>query len=115
MPSSPPASADSPVDLDHLTRMTCGERGLEREVLQLFLEQASRLTAALDGLQTETGALSHTLKGSARAVGAFCVADSAAALEEAARLGRDPSAELAAVHAAVAEARAAIQALLRRS
>jgi HPt (histidine-containing phosphotransfer) domain-containing protein len=115
MPPSQSASTDCPVDLDHLKRMTCGELGLEREVLQLFLEQATRLTAALDGLQAETGALSHTLKGSARAIGAFRVADSAAALEEAARLGRDPSAELAAVRAAVAEARAAIQALLRPS
>jgi HPt (histidine-containing phosphotransfer) domain-containing protein len=106
MPSSPPVSADCPVDLDHLKRMTSGEQGLEREVLQLFLKQTSRLVAALESLPAETGALSHTLKGSARAIGAFRLADSAAALEEAACQGRDSSAELAAVHVAVAEARA---------
>jgi HPt (histidine-containing phosphotransfer) domain-containing protein len=115
MPSSSPASADCPVDLDHLEHATSGERGLEREVLQLFLKQTSQLTVALDGLPAETGALSHTLKGSARAIGAFRVADSAAALEEAVRQGGDLSAALSAVQAAVAEAQAAIEALLRRS
>jgi HPt (histidine-containing phosphotransfer) domain-containing protein len=115
MPSPPPVLTDCPVDLDHLARMTSGERGLEREVLQLFLTQTSRLVAALDSLPAEAATLSHTLKGSARAIGAFRVADSAAALEEAVLLGRDSSAELAAVHAAVAEAQAAIEALLRRS
>jgi HPt (histidine-containing phosphotransfer) domain-containing protein len=115
MSSSPPVSADCPVDLDHLRRMTSGEHSLEREVLQLFLKQTSRLVAALEGLPAETNALSHMLKGSARAIGAFRLADSAAALEEAACQGRDSSAELAAVHAAVAEARAAIEALLHGS
>jgi HPt (histidine-containing phosphotransfer) domain-containing protein len=94
--------------------MTAGEQGLEREVLELFLKQTGRLVAALDGLPAETGALSHTLKGSARAIGAFRLADSAGALEEAARRGGDLSVELAAVRAAAAKAQAAIAALLRR-
>jgi len=115
MSSAAPVCADCPVDFDHLKRMTSGKRGLEREVLQLFLKQTSGLVAALDGLPAETAALSHTLKGSARAIGAFRVADSAAALEQAAKAGRDPSAELVAVHAAVEEARAAIEAWLRQS
>jgi HPt (histidine-containing phosphotransfer) domain-containing protein len=115
MPSPPPVLTDCPIDLDHLARMTSGERGLEREVLQLFLTQTGRLVAALDGPPVEAATLSHTLKGSARAIGAFRVADSAAALEDAVRVGRDSSAELAAVHAAVAEAQAVIEALLRRS
>jgi len=115
MPSSPSVLTDCAVDLDHLERMTSGEKSLEREVLQLFLEQTGGLLDALDALPAQTDALSHTLKGSARAIGAFRVADSAAALEEAAGQGRDLSAELAAVRVAVAEAQTAIEALLRRS
>lgn len=114
MPFSPQLSADCPLDLAHLKSMTHGEAGLEREVLQLFLKQTSHLVAALDTWPAEAGALSHTLKGSARAIGAFRVADRAAALEEASRHGHDPSSALAALHAAVGEAQAAIEALLRR-
>jgi len=115
MPSSPPVTTDCPVDFDHLKRMTSGEAGLEREVLELFLKQTSRLVEALDALPAAAATLAHTLKGSARAIGAFGVADRAAALEVAARGGRDPAEELAALHAAVEEAQAAIEAWLRRS
>jgi len=115
MPSSLPDSADCPVDFDHLKRMTLGEEALEREVLRMFLKQATRLLDALAGLPAETSTLTHTLKGSARAIGAFRLADRAAALEEVARNGGDLAAPLAALEAAVAEACGAIDARLGRS
>src|SRR5919108_1263968 len=100
MPSSPPVSADRPVDFDHLKRMTLGEKALEREVLQMFLKQAGRMLDALAHSPAEAGTLTHTLKGSARAIGAFRLADSAAALEERARNGGDLTGPLAALNAA---------------
>jgi HPt (histidine-containing phosphotransfer) domain-containing protein len=71
-----------PVDLVHLAAQTMGDRGLEQEVLALFVQQVSaareRLIAADAG---ERRMLAHTLKGSARGVGAFALADCAATIE----------------------------------
>ena len=61
------------------------------------------------------GALAHTLKGSARAIGAFAVADAAARLEAAIQKGDDPAPPLAGLQRCRDEARAAIDAILRRS
>lgn len=44
---SSPASAERPIDLVHLTRMTLGERNLEREVLQLFVRQTEKLVTPM--------------------------------------------------------------------
>jgi HPt (histidine-containing phosphotransfer) domain-containing protein len=115
MLSSPPRSADCPVDFDHLKRMTLGEEALEREVLGMFLKQAGHLIDVLGCSPAEAPVLTHTLKGSARAIGAFRLADRAAALEEIARNGGDRAAPLAALKAAVAEVREAIEARLGRS
>jgi HPt (histidine-containing phosphotransfer) domain-containing protein len=115
MPSTQPSPDACPVDLDHLKRMTFGEAALEREVLQLFLKQTSRLLIELAEEPTQAGALSHTLKGSARAIGAFRLADHADALEQAARQGHDRSEAFAALREAAAEAQAAVEALLRRT
>ena len=41
--SSLPVSGERPIDLVHLARMTLGDRGLEREVLELFDRQAGML------------------------------------------------------------------------
>jgi HPt (histidine-containing phosphotransfer) domain-containing protein len=112
MPTSSFAADLCPVDFDHLARMTLGETALEREVLQMFVAQSNRLLDALTTLPAETGALAHTLKGSARAIGAFKVADRAAALEA---IGQGGDAELAALRQAIAEARTSIEARLGRS
>src|SRR5437879_13783748 len=76
------ASIERPIDLVHLARTTLGDRSLEREVLQLFDRQATllieRMRAAAPG---STLALAHTLKGSARGIGAWRVARAAEAVE----------------------------------
>jgi HPt (histidine-containing phosphotransfer) domain-containing protein len=119
MPPGPPAADltanlaanPGPLDFDHLERMTLGEKALEREVLEMFVAQSARLLDALATLPPETPALAHTLKGSARAIGAFKVAGYAAALETA---GQGDDAALAALRDAVAEARTAIEARFGR-
>lgn len=115
MPSPPLAPDDGPLDLEHLRRMTLGDAGLEHEVLAMFSAQTASLIGALAAMPADAGALVHTLKGSARAIGAFAVADTAARLEAAIRSGDDPAEALAGLAAAVAEARSAIDAILRRS
>ncbi len=114
MPSPPLAPDDGPIDTAHLSRMTLGDAGLEREVLTMCAAQALRLVAALAALPPEAGALAHTLKGSARAIGAFAVADAAAALEAALRQGDDPARALLQLDELVAQARRAIDVLTQR-
>ena len=71
-----------PVDLAHLSRQTMGDRALEQEVLALFVQQALAVhDKILDADVKERLLLAHGLKGSARAVGAFAIADCAAAIE----------------------------------
>ena len=115
MPSPPIAPDDGPIDLEHLRRMTLGDAGLEREVLAMFAAQTVGLIGALAALPPEACALAHTLKGSARAIGAFAVADAAARLEATIQKGDDPAPALAGLMDVVTETRAAIDAILRRS
>jgi len=89
--------------------------GLIREVLAMFSAQATGLIGRLENLPADAPALAHTMKGSARAIGAFRVADAAEDLEVAIRNGFDPAEALAGLKDTVAEARAAIDAMLRRS
>jgi HPt (histidine-containing phosphotransfer) domain-containing protein len=84
------ASTDAPlsepvegaIDLEHLARMTLGERSLEAEVLTLFERQAAVLLARMRvSAPAAAAALAHTLKGSARGIGAWRVAAAADAVE----------------------------------
>jgi len=115
MPSPPLAPDDGPIDTEHLQRMTLGDASLEREVLAMFSAQAVGLIGTLAALPANAGALAHTLKGSARAIGAFFVADAAGRLETLIQNGGDPGEALTELHDAVAQARAAVDAILRRS
>jgi HPt (histidine-containing phosphotransfer) domain-containing protein len=123
MPSPPLAPDDGPIDFEHLKRMTLDDAGLEHEVLAMFAAQSAKLIATLAGLPKDSGkdagkdapTLAHTLKGSARAIGAFGVADAAARLEAVLAGNDDPSDQLAELGEAVVLARAAIEAVLRRS
>jgi HPt (histidine-containing phosphotransfer) domain-containing protein len=115
MPSPPLAPDDGPIDFEHLKRMTLGDASLEQEVLAMFSAQSAKLMATLATLPADAAALAHTLKGSARAIGAFGVADAAARLEAALASSSDPSEPLSELGNAVALARTAIDAILRRS
>jgi len=115
MPSPPLAPDDGPIDVEHLRRMTLGDIGLEHEVLAMFAAQSAKLLDTLDTLPAEAGALVHTLKGSAKAIGAFAVAEAAALLEAVLADRGDPSEALAELGDAVALARTAIDAMLHRS
>jgi HPt (histidine-containing phosphotransfer) domain-containing protein len=114
MSSSPSIAERGPIDLEHLGRSTLGNTRLAREVLGLFADQAARMQGQLAAVPPDAGALAHTLKGSARAIGAFAVADAAAALELAIREGRVSVQALADLDAAVTAARAAVEAILRK-
>jgi HPt (histidine-containing phosphotransfer) domain-containing protein len=110
MPSPPLVPDDGPIDIAHLKHMTLGDAALEREVLAMFAGQAVRLIEALAAWPADAAEIAHTLNGSARGIGAFKVAGAAEAFEA------SPSAEtLAVLKQAVAQARQAIDAVLRRS
>ena len=115
MPSPPLVPDDGPIDIAHLKRTTLGNADLEREVLAMFSAQAVGLAATLAKLPSDAGALVHTLKGSARAIGAFAVADAASHLEVLLREGEDPAQALLQLNEAVTEARTAIEVILQRS
>jgi HPt (histidine-containing phosphotransfer) domain-containing protein len=114
MPSPPLAPDDGPIDLAHLGRMTLGDPVLEREVLAMFAAQSVKLIGALSALPEDAPKLAHTLKGSARAIGAFAVAEAAAELEHALARGSDPTPPLSALGQTVAHARRQIEDMLRR-
>ena len=114
MPSPPLAPFAEPLDLDHLARMTLGDVELEREVLGMFAEQSIRLVAAMMALPADAAALAHKLKGAARGIGAFAVAEAAADLETAIRTNDNPSRALATLKEAVVEVRAANATILQR-
>ena len=114
MPSPPLVPDLGPIDFTQLRRMTLGDDNLEREVLGMFSAQSSRLLDALANLPADSAALAHTLKGSARAIGAFAVADAAAHLEAQIKTGADTTAALVQLDGAIAQACAAIDALLRQ-
>lgn len=73
-----------PVDLAHLRRYTLGDRDLEVEILGLFAEQLPVTIGALNKAASmkEWGIAAHTLKGSARAVGAWSLATLAETAEK---------------------------------
>jgi HPt (histidine-containing phosphotransfer) domain-containing protein len=113
--ATPTAAAERPIDLVHLARMTLGDRSLEREVLQLFDRQAMLLCGRMAATASPAACadLAHTLKGSARGLGAWRVAAAAEVLESCCRADAPPEAALAAVTASVDEARDVIADLLK--
>jgi HPt (histidine-containing phosphotransfer) domain-containing protein len=115
MPSPPLVPDDGPIDFAHLRRMTLGDAALEREVLGMFSAQATRLVKSLATRPADAAALAHTLKGSARAVGAFAVGDAAAHLETLIKSGSDRAEALSDLDDAVMQARSAIEAILSQS
>jgi HPt (histidine-containing phosphotransfer) domain-containing protein len=112
-----PDAVAQPVDLAHLRRYTLGDRGLELEILGLFLDQLPITIGALKNAPSdkEWGMAAHTLKGSARAVGAWSLATIA---ESAERLHGLPDADVRSavvrhLEEAAGEAREYIATLVR--
>jgi HPt (histidine-containing phosphotransfer) domain-containing protein len=108
MPSPPLVPEDRPLDIAHLERATFGDRVLEREVLGLFVAQSVTLMERLRKDPSARGMLAHTLKGAARGIGAFTVADAAEDLEDALARAIEPSGHLQALDEAVNRVRDAI-------
>ncbi|SHM16778.1 Hpt domain-containing protein [Roseibium suaedae] len=82
----------APIDLVSLAANTLGNRDLEREVLRMFRAQTSSMMSRID--QEASAAvrkdLVHTLKGSARAIGASHVAAACEDLEAVLEKGDAP-------------------------
>ena len=77
-------SSIRPLDLVHLARQTGGDRALESEILQLFRQQIGLCAGQLRMTSgRERKLIAHTIKGSARAVGAFGLSRIAAQIEDA--------------------------------
>jgi HPt (histidine-containing phosphotransfer) domain-containing protein len=107
-----PIMPQTAIDLDHLARQTGGDQDLERELLALFAQQCVRHLRTIHQAQdTQTRRdAAHTLKGAARAIGAWQVAEAADAIER--QLGetnpRGTEAAMDTLALAAAEARAVI-------
>lgn len=95
-----PKSAEFAVDLGHLDRYTGGNRAVNQEILVLFENQCNEMLTRLEelaGAEADPKSwrmVTHTLKGAARGIGAFPLADAAAEAEAA-----GPSDHMTAVHA----------------
>ncbi|MXN63689.1 Hpt domain-containing protein [Stappia sp. GBMRC 2046] len=100
------------IDLAHLARHTLGNRSLEREVLRLFVTQAEMVLARLEDTQHAMviREQAHTIKGSARGIGAWKVALAAEALQDDTASGTESA--LIVLRKAIEEANAFIADLL---
>ena len=82
---------------------------MTREVLGLFLTQAGHFAVAIRGLPPNSSALVHTLKGSARAIGAWPVAETAEILEALLASKADAGPAVSALVAEIVVARKVIE------
>ena len=86
-----------PIDLVHLARQCLGDAGLEQEILRLFdttvktYFERLQLSTTFDDLAMNL----HSLKGAASGVGAWAIADLAAAAETEIQAGRPLNPSLA--------------------
>lgn len=102
--------AKAVIDMEHLARYTGGDAKLNAEILQLFDAQAVGLVDQLRTILATRDAkswkeITHTIKGAARGVGAFALADAAALCEDVGLL--DPRLAAEAVERLACEATAA--------
>ena len=98
------------IDHDHLRRYTMGDQQLELEVLHLFAGELPKTIGSLREARTEMDwkVAAHTLKGSARAVGAWRVAAAAVAAEKSPGIVYDPVGKAEALAACETAATGAI-------
>jgi HPt (histidine-containing phosphotransfer) domain-containing protein len=78
-----------PIDMDHLSRQTLGDPGLQYEVLRLFDEMSQVYFERLEVSTTVDELLRnlHTIKGAAAGIGAFGLAELARVAEAELRAG----------------------------
>ncbi|WP_316860063.1 Hpt domain-containing protein [uncultured Cohaesibacter sp.] len=81
---------NAPIDLEHLARQTMSDPELQREILSIFVKQMTDKIEQLQKQMSELDALAHSIKGSARGVGAWQVANVAEQLER----GKGPRADV---------------------
>lgn len=104
------------IDRDHLAQMTLGDPGLAREVLELFDRQSDILVDRMrGGPASAVPPLAHTLKGSARGIGAWEVARCAELVELADGTRAEFDAALAQLASAVSAARASIRDIIEEN
>ena len=103
------ATTVRPIDLVHLSKYTLGNRDLENELMGLFRAQADVYLGRLAEAATDADWVSaaHSLKGSAKALGAWRLADLAEFAERGAAVSERPDA-LDEIRAAVAAVNAFI-------
>lgn len=115
--TAPPlAPAEQAIDLVHFSRMTFGDRSLEREILQLFDRQSEILLARMrQCAPSSAGSFAHTLKGSSRSIGAWRMGNAAEAVELTAPTGNaaEVKAAIDCLGKAIDEVRIMIAELLR--
>jgi HPt (histidine-containing phosphotransfer) domain-containing protein len=110
-------ASSRPVDLVHLSRYTLGERALERKVLELFCTQSvlyfEQLRQAMSDKDWKDAA--HSLKGSARAIGAWRTAQAAERAEalHGDGLARFRAVRISEIETSLREAEAYIVSLLK--
>ena len=73
--------AMSAIDTTHLDKQTMGDKDLARSILQIFADQLSLKLGTLEPGSADFAEQAHSLKGSARGVGAWDVAAAAESLE----------------------------------
>lgn len=95
------------LDREHLDRQTFGDADLRAEIVGMFREQSAEIVRAIEAATGSAAVidLAHRLKGSARAVGAFRLAEAAQAVET------GDSAAIAALSPVLAETLAALAGL----
>ena len=76
------AAGSGAVDFAYLERFAAGDRGVIGEVIELFLGQAEVWAPRLDAADPDWRDIVHTIKGSARGVGAFALGDACVQAEE---------------------------------
>jgi len=78
----PEPETGAPIDMTQLARQTLGDMHLQREVLALFTGQIEKAAAALRGADiAERRRIAHSLKGTARSLGANRLAACAERIE----------------------------------
>ena len=105
-----------PIDLNHLSRQTLGDPGLEMEVLRLFDEMSHVYYERLEMSTNVSDLLRnlHTLKGAASGIGAFGLAELARVAETELRNGSPVNPErIDDLHVAVEELSAFIHERLK--